>query len=79
MRIPAIIALTLFRNVTSSETGTFTLKGGRPGSYSIFAWENVPSTAWQNAEFLAKYEGRGRPVDVSARSLVKVQPRLSPQ
>jgi protocatechuate 3,4-dioxygenase beta subunit len=63
----------LYRNVTTNDTGTFTLRGVPPGPYSIFAWESVPPGAWQNAEFLSKYEARGRQIDLSASSTAEVQ------
>jgi len=68
----------LYKNATTSETGTFTLRGVAPGSYTAFAWESVPPTAWQNAEFLAKYEERGRPITVSAGAVAEVQLNVIP-
>jgi protocatechuate 3,4-dioxygenase beta subunit len=63
----------LYKNVTTNETGGFTMKGVSPGPYTIFAWESVPPTAWQNAEFLSKYESRGQQISLSATSVADVQ------
>jgi len=56
----------LYRNATTDDDGKLTLKGIPPGPYTIFAWESVPPTAWQNAEYLQKYESRGRTLNVGA-------------
>jgi hypothetical protein len=40
------------------------MRGVAPGAYTIFAWESVLPGAFQNAEFLEKYQSRGRPVNV---------------
>jgi protocatechuate 3,4-dioxygenase beta subunit len=68
----------LYKNATTNEAGTFTLRGVSPGPYTIFAWESVPPTAWQNAEFLAKYEARGRQINLSATSVAEVQLNVIP-
>jgi hypothetical protein len=31
-----------------------------PGDYTVYAWYDVERGAWQNAEFLRAFEGRGR-------------------
>jgi hypothetical protein len=68
----------LYKNVTTNETGAFTLKGVSPGPYTIFAWESVPSGAWQNAEFLSRYEARGHQINLSATSVAEVQLNVIP-
>ena len=47
-------------------TGTFVFRGIAPGTYKIFAWENLPELAEQNAVFMSDYESRGITVTVSA-------------
>jgi hypothetical protein len=68
----------LYKNATTNENGTFTLRGLLPGTYTIFAWESVPPTAWQNAEFLARFEARGRQINLSATSVAEVQLNVIP-
>jgi protocatechuate 3,4-dioxygenase beta subunit len=68
----------LYKNVTTNETGSFTLRGISPGPYTIFAWESVPPTAWQNAEFISKYEARGQQINLSAASSAEVQLNVIP-
>jgi len=36
-----------------------------PGSYKAFSWLNIAAGAYQNAEFLSRYEARGIPVRVT--------------
>jgi hypothetical protein len=50
----------LYRNTTTDDDGKFTLRGIAPGPYTFLPGRASPSTAWQNAEYLQKYEGRGR-------------------
>lgn len=68
----------LYKNVSTNETGTFTLRGVAPGTYTAFAWESVPPGAWQNAEFLARYEARGHQINLSAASVAEVQLNVIP-
>jgi hypothetical protein len=63
----------LFRNVISDESGHFTIKGVPPGQYTIYAWESVLPSAWMNADFLGKYDGRGRPLLVERQSNPQIQ------
>ncbi|HET9130718.1 MAG TPA: carboxypeptidase-like regulatory domain-containing protein, partial [Terriglobia bacterium] len=68
----------LYKNGATNESGTFTLRGISPGPYTIFAWESVPPTAWQNAEFLSKFESRGQQITLSATSVANVQLNVIP-
>ena len=70
--------LLLYRNATTDDDGRFTLRGIPPGPYTIFAWESIPPTAWQNAEYLQKYENRGRTLNVTANGTSEVQLSLIP-
>jgi len=70
--------LLLYRNAVTNDDGVFTLRGAAPGPYTIFAWESVNPGAWQNAEFLSRYEGRGRQVLISAGSVAEVQLNVIP-
>ena len=54
----------LYRAAKSEADGRFKMTGVAPGEYKIFSWKNVPATAWQNAEFLSRYESQGRTVSV---------------
>jgi len=62
-----------YKFTETDNKGSYSVKGVAPGEYTLFAWENVPLTAWMNADFLAKYQNRGRPVVVSQSSRINVQ------
>jgi sarcosine oxidase gamma subunit len=49
-----------------------------PGQYTVLAWESVQRGAYQNAEFLMRYEGRGTPVNVSAGTRTTASVSLIP-
>ena len=63
----------LYKNVASDASGHFQITGIAPGSYRIFAWEDVQFGAWQDPEFISAYEGRGRPVHASESGRESVQ------
>jgi hypothetical protein len=56
----------LYHGANPDDRGSFEFHGVAPGNYRLFAWENVPEGAWENAEFLALYERYGRAVSVNA-------------
>jgi hypothetical protein len=62
----------LYRAAISDDDGHFKLTGVAPGGYRVFAWERIKSTAWQNQEFMARYEKLGRDVRVNAKDLSNV-------
>lgn len=54
-----------YRKTVADQTGRFSLRGLRPGDYTVFAWENVDGEAFYNPDFLKLYEGRGSAMHVS--------------
>jgi uncharacterized protein (TIGR03435 family) len=44
--------------------GRFTFTDVTPGLYRLFAWDDLPTGADENVEFMATYESRGRAVTV---------------
>ena len=67
-----------YRGAISSEDGHFKLNSVPPGDYRIFAWESVLSSAWQNAEFMARYEKLGRDIHVNAKNITDVTVQVIP-
>jgi hypothetical protein len=63
----------LYKTAVTDEAGHFLLRGVAPGQYTIFAWEYVLTGAWQNADFIAKNESKGRPVTVVPQGRANVQ------
>ncbi len=54
------------------------LRGIAPGSYTAFAWESIPDTAWLNKEFLSKYQDLGVPVTLLPGAQIKLQLKSIP-
>jgi len=68
----------LYKTGTSDDKGNFAIRGVAPGSYTAFAWEAVSPGAYQNAEFLGKYQSRGRALNVQSQSRNEIQLDLIP-
>lgn len=56
----------LFFSTETDDSGHVDFPGVPPGSYRLFAWEDVPDGAWQDPDFIRQYEERGKPVEVDA-------------
>jgi hypothetical protein len=54
----------LYRSVVTDVDGRFRVEGVPPGDYGVFAWENVETGVWFDAEFLRFHEDRGKVVTV---------------
>lgn len=61
-----------YKVTVTDEFGRFSMRGVAPGTYKLFAWESILPTAWQNSDFLAKYEEQGRPVSVPSNGDVQL-------
>jgi hypothetical protein len=68
----------LYKTAMSNATGKFTLSGVAPGDYKLFAWEDVPNGAWQNAEFMTNYEVLGTAVRIAPGIRNDIQIRVIP-
>lgn len=49
----------------SDQTGRFSLRGLRPGDYTVYAWENVEGEAYYNPDFLKANDGQGTTLHIS--------------
>jgi protocatechuate 3,4-dioxygenase beta subunit len=58
----------LYQSVSTDTTGAFRFQGIVPDEYTLFAWEEVTTGAWHDAEFLRPYESRGVVVSVGSSS-----------
>jgi hypothetical protein len=58
----------LYKSTHTDAEGRFDLRGITPGDYMLFAWDDVESGAWMNADFLKSYESRGREIKVAEGS-----------
>jgi hypothetical protein len=55
----------LYKTSRTDAQGHFTMNAIPPGPYKLYAWDNVKTGAWQNAEFMQQFDGRGAMVTVS--------------
>ncbi len=68
-----------YQQTVTDQTGHFTLRGLRPGEYTLFSWESVEGEAYYNPEFLKTYDGRGTSLHVSEGERKTVQLIVIPQ
>lgn len=52
----------LYRTATTDTSGRASLTNIAPGSYKLFAWQDIEENAWQNAEAMRAFEDGGAPV-----------------
>jgi hypothetical protein len=58
--------VTLYKMTETTPAGDFEIFPIVPGEYTLLAWERAPSGAWTNADFLARFEQRGKAVTIKA-------------
>jgi hypothetical protein len=68
----------LYRTAQSDANGKFTMNGIVPGQYELFSWQDVVQGAYQNEDYLRRYEGRGTNVTVMRSGSVTVEVRRIP-
>ena len=67
--------LDLFLNQTTDEAGTVHFGNVTPGSYKLFAWEDIESGEWWDPEFMKVQEARGTTVKIGEKSRESVELR----
>jgi hypothetical protein len=60
----------LYRSATTDSAGRAALTNIAPGSYKLFAWQDIEANAWQNADALRPFEERGAPVTIEENGKV---------
>ena len=53
--------------------GSFKFTALRPGTYKLFAWEEVDDDVWQDPEFRKKYENRATEITIGPRETQNAQ------
>jgi hypothetical protein len=68
------------RFVTGStdQHGSFTIRGLAPGSYRLYAWQDVEEGVWRDPDFLKSQEANGTALKVEEGSRQQVELKLSP-
>ena len=68
----------LYEVASADQYGRFSMRGIAPGRYRLFAWEDAPSGAYRDPEFVERYEEFAEPVEAGQGGLIQAQPRLIP-
>jgi hypothetical protein len=63
---------------TSDQNGRFTIRGLAPGSYSVFAWQDIGGDFYYDADFLKSQESNATALKVEEGSRQKMELKLSP-
>lgn len=63
----------LFKSVTVDQYGKFSMSGIAPGDYKLLAWENIETGAWQDPEFLARFETSGKSLTIKENDSVTAE------
>ena len=58
----------LFRTATVDQAGRYEFIAIRPGSYKVFAWDDVSANAWLDPDFLSRYEDQGEKIEFDKSS-----------
>ena len=57
-----------YQKVSADQAGKFMIRGVRPGTYTLFAWEHLEGDEYQDADFLKPYEDRSVEVKLEKAS-----------
>ncbi len=67
-----------FGSGASDQHGHFTIRGLAPGSYTLYAWQDLEEGVYRDADFLKSQEANGTAVKVEEGSHRQVELKLSP-
>lgn len=60
--VPSVRRYSRYKETTTDQFGAFTIAGVAPGEYKVYAWDEIETGAYQNAEWLKQYELKGRAI-----------------
>ena len=67
-----------YRAGTTDQNGHFTIRGLAPGSYAVFAWQDLDDGLYNDAAFLKSQESNGLSVKVEEGSRQKIELKVAP-
>lgn len=56
----------LYQRARSDQLGNFVIRGQRPGTYTVFAWDDIRDPVYLDPAFLKEYENSGRSLRAEA-------------
>lgn len=68
----------LYKTASSDQNGKFTFSNVAPGDYKLFAWESVPSGAYEDATYMRPFEDKGKPVIIGKGATIPTQISVIP-
>jgi hypothetical protein len=71
--------LDLYDAGASDAFGRIGFQGLTPGDYRIFAWDDVPTDAWEDPDFIRLYEDRGRSLRIGEGSTGNIELKVIPK
>ena len=67
-----------YQRGSTDQQGHFKLRGLRPGSYTLLAWESLEDEQYLDPEFLKKFEEQGTSVKVEKAGRQRVTLKVLP-
>ncbi len=67
-----------FGTGATDQHGRFTIRGLAPGSYRLYAWQDMEEGVWRDPDFLKSQEANGTALKVEEGSRQQVELKLSP-
>jgi hypothetical protein len=67
-----------FGSGATDQHGRFTIRGLAPGSYRLYAWQDMEEGVWRDPDFLKTQEANGTALKVDEASRQQVELKLSP-
>jgi protocatechuate 3,4-dioxygenase beta subunit len=76
--VPESRRYSLFKEARTGEDGSFSFKGVTPGDYKLLAWEDIEPGAYQDPEFLKKYESKAESLSLKESGRRTLQVKVIP-
>jgi hypothetical protein len=67
-----------FAEGSTDQNGRFTIRGVAPGSYTLYAWQDLEEGVWRDPDFLRSQAENGTAVRIEEGSHKQVELKLSP-